>query len=303
MSLKNIHLNNINVHMIDSRIFGRNIIFVKALSENKKTYKNIVSLGGGTATDIAKYISKKTGSKFICIPSMLSTNAYSTDKVALVVGNNKITLDAKLADHIILDTNLIRKAEKQNLYGLADIFSIYIALADWELANNDINEMINDEIFLRSKKLLDDTVAFVVSTDRKVISNDIMKLFKNIGEAGYITNIYGTGRPESGSEHIFAKDLENRIEVPHGVSVSIGIILMSIAQNRYSEDIFKCLDKIGTLKMIDELKISRKLLTDTLVNLIPRCDRYSIINRLNMDDAYVDNLLNQFSIKTGIELK
>ena len=63
-------------------------------------YSNIISIGGGTAIDIGKYIAHRHNKELICIPTMLSTNAYSTNKVALISNNKKTTLDSSLPTKI-----------------------------------------------------------------------------------------------------------------------------------------------------------------------------------------------------------
>lgn len=301
-SLRHIKLNNPKVHMIDSRIFGRSVIFIKALAQSKRTYKNIVSLGGGTATDVAKYIAYQSNATFTCIPSMLSTNSYSTNKVALVVDEEKITLDAKLADKIILDASLLYTSPQQNLYGLADVLSIHTALKDWQLAQAANIEIIDEEIFKQSEILLKKVQDFVASTDVNHISYEIPALFAYIGESGHITNAHGSGRPESGSEHIFAKALEKRIDIPHGVSVSFGIILMSILQDNYSENIARTIKKTGALKFIEEFNITRQIIEESLLSLKPRADRYSIIDNIKIDKPKAKDIVDIFMNLTGIKL-
>lgn len=302
-SLRHIDIHNTKVHMIDSRIFGRSVVFIKALAQSKRTYKNIVSLGGGTATDVAKYIAYQSGATFTCIPSMLSTNAYATNKVALVVDGEKITLDAKLADKIILDASLLYTSPQQNLYGLADVLSIHTALRDWQFAQENNVEIIDTSIYDQSETLLNDVTQFVSQTDINHISNEIPSLFAYIGESGHITNLHGTGRPESGSEHIFAKALEKHIDIPHGVSVSFGILLMSLLQDNFSAEVADTIQKIGTLKFIDELGISRQLIEETLLSLKPREDRYSIINEVTLNQEKVTQIVDDFVRLTGVILK
>lgn len=301
-SLRHLELNNPKVHMIDSRIFGRSVVFIKALAQSKSAYTNIVSLGGGTATDVAKYIAHQSNAAFTCIPSMLSTNSFATNKVALIVDGEKMTLDAKLADKIILDASLLYTSPQQNLYGLADVLSIHTALKDWRLAEAKGVEPIDQDILSRADCLLNKVIDFVSITNVNRIPYEISTLFAYIGESGYITNLHGSGRPESGSEHIFAKSLEKRIDIPHGVSVSLGILLMSILQDNYSSDIAHTINQIGTLKFINELGVTRSLVEEALAHSRVRGDRYSIINEVDLDHAKVKETVDKLIELTGVRL-
>lgn len=237
----------------------------------------VVGIGGGTAIDVAKYIAHISGSKFVCIPTMLSTNAFATNKVALFKNGPKVTLDAKLADEIILDEGLVETAEMHNLYGLCDIFSIHTALYDWGLAAKAGVESIDPDIYGKADNLLRKAVSFALKTPN-LRKPDITSLFSMIGESGHITNLYGSGRPESGSEHIFAKELERRVEVPHGISIAAGITLTSRIQDNPSDDIQAALRRIGVFADLVREYDLHTLIGVSLENLRPRKDRYTILD-------------------------
>ena len=166
------------------------------------------------------------------------------------------------------------------IYGLADVFSIYTALYDWKIAEKDILEKIDDNIYNMAEKLFKEVLEFVNNNELKDISENNIKLFQFIGTAGYITNLYGTGRPESGSEHILAKEIEKRVNIPHGISVSVGIIIMSIIQEQYNNNIVKSIMKLGILDKGKSYGLNLKTIADSLNNVKQRKDRYTIINRI-----------------------
>ena len=295
-SLKKVNgVNEFNANLISTTELSKNISIIgEKIKGFPNNLKLIVALGGGSTIDIGKYISYVMNKKLIAIPSMLSTNVYSTNKVALIVNGNKTTLSAKMPDEIIIDCDFLRKSSKYNLYGLVDIFSIYTALYDWKFADNNNIEKIDKEIFNQATELLKETLLFVKNKSSKEVGKNIEQIYKIVGNAGLITNIYGTGRPESGSEHILAKEIEQHIKIHHGISVSISIIIMSLIQKQPSKEIYDTLLKIGVLNNLEEKGITRKFLFKILKTLKTRPDRYSIVDIYNRDDKFINEILDEF---------
>lgn len=292
-SIKKINIDNDSILMENWHNITKNIDRIEEFIYKNKTIKEVVSFGGGSTIDIGKYISHKLNIKFTCIPTMLSTNSYATNKVALIKEKQKVTLEAKMPDKIIVDNDLLNLSKEENIYGLADVFSIYTALYDWKVAQNDIGEVIDAKIYNMAEKLLKDALGYVNNNKLENILRDNMKLFEFIGIAGYITNIYGTGRPESGSEHIMAKEIEKNIDVPHGISVSIGIFSMGLMQDREIKDVLKAIDKLKVLEKANQYGLTKKIIEKSFMSLKIRKDRYSIINRYENDDEYKTKILNK----------
>lgn len=279
-SIEKNNIKNNQCLMVNWHDLTKKINKIDEFIKKNNTISSVVSYGGGSTIDIGKYIANKLGIDFICIPTMLSTNSYATDKVALIKENKKITLNARIPDKIIIDNELLNLSKDENIYGLADVFSIYTALYDWKIAEKDILEKIDDNIYNMAEKLFKEVLEFVNNNELKDISENNIKLFQFIGTAGYITNLYGTGRPESGSEHILAKEIEKRVNIPHGISVSVGIIIMSIIQEQYNNNIVKSIMKLGILDKGKSYGLNLKTIADSLNNVKQRKDRYTIINRI-----------------------
>ena len=283
-SIKKIGFNNKNVRKISWHSISKKLEKIDKEITKNSDIKKIVTFGGGSAIDIGKYMAYKINIEFICIPSMLSTNSYATNKVALIKDDKKITLNAKMADKIIIDNNILKRSKKENVYGLVDVLSIFTALFDWKIANEDIREEIDNYIYNIAEQLLEETLSFIEENTLEDITKNNIKIFELVGKAGYITNLYSTGRPESGSEHIMAKEIESRIDIPHGISVSTGILVMSLLQGRYSERILNAIMKLNIFSNSNKYGLTKEIITESFENLVPRNDRYTIVNRYVNDN-------------------
>ncbi len=278
-SIEKNNIDNNKCLMVNWHNLTKNIDKIEKFIKENKNITTVTSYGGGSTIDIGKYIAYKLNVKFTCILTMLSTNSYATNKVALIKENKKVTLEAKIPETIIIDDELLNLSKEENIYGLADVFSIYTALYDWKIAQKDIDEKIDYNIYNMAEKLLQDVIKFVNNNEFEDIVKNNIKLFEFIGIAGYITNLYGTGRPESGSEHIMAKEIERIINVPHGMSVSIGILAMGLMQNRDVSEIVKAIKKLNIFEKADKYGLNKNIIEKSFIDLKPREDRYSIVNR------------------------
>lgn len=272
-------------------------------------YQQIISIGGGTAIDIGKYLANKFHIKLIAIPTMLSTNVYSTNKVALIVDNEVVSLDATMPTSIYFDKDILIQSTEHNLYGIVDIFSIFTALNDWDLAVKYNNEMKRYE-YEWANKLLNSTIEYISNNNNLFIENNVSFIYEKIGESGLITNKYGSGKPESGSEHIFAKALEKEINIPHAISVGNGIVLMTVAQYLITNDetkyekgkiIIDLLKKMKVFELNMKYNITYELITKVFNTLKPRSDRYSVVNLIYNNRELKEKILKEYINILGIK--
>lgn len=279
--INNLELNN-NYIIFNTKELTQNVDELENRIKELEKFDIVVAFGGGTAIDQAKFFGSRLNKKVIVIPTMISTNAYATDKVALYENNKKVTLLAKDPDIILLDKEVLKRSTLKNVYGLVDVLSIYTALNDWDLAIEYNNEEISIE-YSYAHKLLLETLSFINNHTYEEIINDTHKIFELVGKAGIITDIYGSGKPESGSEHLFAKELEAIKRVPHAISVSNGILLMSLLQNKFSEEVLSAIRKLRVFEDEHLYGINEELLKEAFFNVKVRPDRFTIVNLDNND--------------------
>ena len=311
VSKNNIDLDNENYLYYSTNDVTKVKNRIDKIFKNLPDVEKIITIGGGSATDIGKYLSNKYNISTITIPAMLSTNAFATNKVALVVEDKVVSLDAVTPTKIYLDKEILLNSSENNLYGLVDIFSIHTALNDWSLAVKNNNEVTSKE-YDRAKSLLMNAIDYVKSHNVEEIGNDVESTYYMIGESGLITNEYGSGKPESGSEHIFAKSLEKEINVPHAVSVTNGMILMIIAQSMINNNevltdednvVINTLRKLNMFELNIKYGITYELISKVFKNLKPRSDRYSVVNLIYKDEELKNKILEEYKKYMGEYLK
>ena len=252
----------------------------------------IIGFGSGTTIDFAKVVSFMKGKKLIAVPTILSSNVFATNK-SVIVDKGKIkTISSKVPDKVIIDFKLIECTfERYSLIGLSDVLSIFTALFDWELAVKHKKEKDNLIIANLAKSLL-----YYIKKNYPIIfeknSESLEKLATLLLLSGYLTNIYGSGRPESGSEHMFARALEEckvyRRKVLHGEAVLLGILLCSELQGQANKFVYEIAKKINLHDVLINIPLNEDIITDLLLRASKiRRKRYSIFNtiKINQDLA------------------
>ena len=293
-------LNNENLVLLSTHVTDIDTTKINNYLNLNTGIELVIGYGGGTAIDIAKYIGDKLEIYVVAMPAMLSTNVYSTDKVLMSENDEVRTLDSKLPNLIVYDEDVLKLSSVENLYGFADVLTIYTASKDWYISYEHNEDKLDKEIYKMDIDLLNSTMEYILNNSYKEIKDNLFEMFNFIGMVGHITNLYGSGRPVSGSEHIFAKALEQRILVPHGISVGLGILIMSLYQDSYTKEIEKCFEKLKIFDYTDKYHVTKNLIMENLEELKPREGRYTIVNILDRDDIKIKNKINQILDKFKI---
>lgn len=281
----------IKAQKLDSTTVGIVKNNIELFVKNKK-FKRVVSLGNGKTTDVAKYIASIQKIELISIPAALTTNVFFTNKACLLDSGDKKTFSAKIPEKIIIDLKILAKVPfKYHMYGLCDVLSIHTAIFDWKLSSRKQTDKIDPFLVNFAEFILKQLIA----NKKNILKKDKQSLeliAKLIMLSGYITNIAGSGRPESGSEHIIASFFEKKIDTFHAVGVTAGILLSMKLQKNEKNIIISMLKDFGLLKAL----ISDERVINNLHNLPaeikPRDDRYTILNEKKITDKHIKDLLS-----------
>jgi glycerol-1-phosphate dehydrogenase [NAD(P)+] len=226
----------------------------------------VVGVGGGSCCDTAKYLAWKRGCRMILVPTIVSVDAPLTNMVAVRVDRAVRYVGDIWPKELLIDHDLIRKAPVElNRAGAADIASIHTALYDWRLAHDLRGEAYDPGVAKLAQECLDEldrNAAEVFNVSPKGIDT-IVDLFRR--EVEFCARI-GTSRPEEGSEHLVAYNIEHitRRHFVHGDLVALGIFLMSRLQQNKHAWVVDLMDRLGLRCRVPDLakdEVERCLVT------------------------------------------
>ncbi|MEK7059591.1 MAG: iron-containing alcohol dehydrogenase [Patescibacteria group bacterium] len=258
--------------------------------EIPQTCQEIAVFGAGRAIDMAKYLGHIHMREVNVVPSLLSTNALGTPFGCYedsAQDHTKTTITTGYARRILVDyDHLEAQGRGAGLYGLADALSITTALRDWDLAIEQ-DPSVEDADVYAIAKTIEKSCLDQIDSDQL----DIRSVFNLIVNSAYITGLHGSGRPESGSEHIFSKVLELATmreggRVMHGQSVGLGILLMATLQhNPRTQELFSAVRSLEFLaEFAGDQDALKQRAAKILTQIMPHNVRYSVV------DAELENL-------------
>lgn len=243
----------------------------------------VIGVGGGSCCDTAKYLAWKRGCRMILVPTIVSVDAPLTNMVGVRINNAVKYVGDIYPEEVWVDHDLIRQAPPElNRAGAADIASIHTALYDWRLAHERTGETFHPEVAALAQTCLEelDRNADEVRNVTPRGIDTIVDLYAR--EVEFCARI-GTSRPEEGSEHLVAYNLERQTgrHFIHGDLVALGIFLMARLQEHHAEWVTDLMDRLGLRYRIPG--VSRKEVAQCLKTL------RDFVNSENMFSSIVDS--------------
>ncbi|MEZ0537413.1 iron-containing alcohol dehydrogenase [Caldicellulosiruptoraceae bacterium PP1] len=213
-----------NIHA-DEKNIGR--VFFEVYEYNISL---IFSVGSGTLTDIARYVSAKTNIKFFSFPTAPSMDGYASSVAALTIDGIKTTVPAKAPNRIFIYLPILKESPMElKRAGFGDLIGKITALLDWRISNILFDEKLDEDIFSDMKQAYLDTL-------NSISSNDFEKnLIDGLIKSGLLMKRMGNSRPASGSEHHISHYLEYKgyDNIFHGIKVGIATIIILKLYNSF----------------------------------------------------------------------
>ncbi|MDO8590795.1 MAG: iron-containing alcohol dehydrogenase [bacterium] len=244
--------------------------------------QRILAFGAGSVLDPAKYLAKMAESHLTVIPSALSVNSFATHRSSFLKDGSKVSVETVAPDTVVLDYNMIKTAGILNVFGLMELAATATAQIDWSLAIKNGFENDSPEVRLRSVELLKKTIKLL--TNHTDTNENLKEVFASLLESGLLTQLYGNGRPVSGSEHIISAYVENAFPCAHGAGLYQGILIAASLQEwagYSSAELRSTVEQLRTMKEIRDYIMSsfnKSDLIALLPTIKPRSDKYGILD-------------------------
>ena len=277
----------------------------QAVAELEKSIPSVAAIlgvGGGAAMDMAKYIHWKRSIPLYLIPTIASVDAAVTASVAVREAGKVRYIGEAEPVVVAVDFPVIQSAPAHlNRAGVGDILSIHTALWDWKLSHARGNDPYSEDIEVASGEMLQRMTRRPEDL-RDVTEEGIELLFDLYNGVNELCEEWGNSRPEEGSEHFFAYNVEYLTgqHFVHGELVCLGVYVLSYLQGNEPGWVHQFINKVDVRYRLNELGISRASFRETLLTLRDYVEKedlfYSVINETEADEELVDGLVHDLDI-------
>jgi len=255
----------------------------------------ILAVGSGVLNDLSRIVAFRSKIPFAITCTAPSMDGYASVGSPLVVGNKKITFQAKYPYAIFADTSVMKDAPMEMIKaGYGDILGKLTAKADWQLARIMVKEYYCETTAQFVQNAVDKCIN---RTDGLTCRDEaaIYSLIEALILTGISMGLVGISRPASGTEHQLAhyweiKAIERGMKHPlHGNAVGTATLITAMLYEMIADKlpqgieypsssyVRRLLEKVGVKTNPRELGIDREMFMDGMLNAMYMRDKYTIL--------------------------
>jgi glycerol-1-phosphate dehydrogenase [NAD(P)+] len=245
-------------HLFDSHLAG--VHFVETLEAAAledaaaalPDFGSVIGLGGGQASDVAKFVAWRRRRPLFQVPTAMTTDAPFSHRAALRGGDRVAIVGWAVPEAVYVDYDVIRAAPALlNRSGVGDVLCYHTAHYDWKLAHDSGREESRwpyDERLVNEAREQLDIVLADLDEIREVSDRGIRTLMLAHRWGGFAYHAAGwNNRHMDGVDHAFLYGLEHQTgrHFIHGQAVGLGTYFGAVLQDNESEQILSALLRAG----------------------------------------------------------
>ena len=245
-------------HHFDSNLGGVHTVTtvdldeVTAAAEALPKIGSIIGIGGGQASDVAKYLAWSKGVPLFQVPTAMTTNAPFGHRSLMRTQGKAVALGFAVPEAVYVDFDVIRSAPPLlNRSGVCDVLCYHTAHYDWKLAHElgrEEPQWPYDEGLVAVARRSYESVLGALDEIREVTDEGIrtLMLAHRWGGAAF-HNAGWNARHMDGVDHAFLYCLEyvTGRHFIHGQAVGLGLYVGSELQENEPEEILAALHRVG----------------------------------------------------------
>jgi glycerol-1-phosphate dehydrogenase [NAD(P)+] len=272
---------------------------LEALERAAPEVDAFVGLGGGTATDAAKYLAWRRHLPVDVIPSITSVDAAVTKSIAARAGGHVTYIGYIVPREVYLDYKLIQSAPPRlNISGVGDILCAHTALWDWKLSHENTGERY-DEQAVQAMHVWLQRISQGAEQIRLVTQDGIRLIMDAFADISIICRRFGSSRPQEASDHTFAYNAEFQTgrSFLHGELVALGTYVMSVFQGNDTDFLLDAYARTGLLWQPRHLNLTAEEFVRTLSTLnwyqknFGR--RYSVLDVKKIEPSFIQAMVDR----------
>ena len=206
-----------------------------------RTPDYIVTVGGGTLMDFARYSAHKLGIPFVAVPTIVSSDGFTADICSIIIDGQKKSIPMQAADAVICDMDIVSGAPMfLTIAGVQDIMAKCISIADWKIASLVSGEYFCPKVCGMAQEALDIMTRCANElAEGKAPDFEAMAYTQML--SGLTMQILSNSRAASGAEHLVAHLVEMKprgfenAHGMHGECVGIGTLMCAQAYHELAK--------------------------------------------------------------------
>lgn len=192
-----------------------------------------LAIGSGVITDVVRFVSHRSRTPFIALPTAPSVDAYTSTGSSLVLKRLKQTIPGQPPIAVFADLNTLCAAPRPMIAaGFGDVVAKYTSVADWKLSHILWDGPYSEPIARRMELARDRCMQqadLIGAADPEGIRSLIVALV----EAGLCMLAFGGSQPAGQSEHYISHYLEMKLvregrpPVLHGAKTGMATVIIA----------------------------------------------------------------------------